>query len=104
MASGANAWTVNERAAAYQSSMEHLQGASQALEIARREVAIAQRYAQLPGFQYDALTHDIAQIQERFNLYLVPLQRQRDLQTFTPDGIYFNPTLNKPTKETPDEK
>jgi hypothetical protein len=99
--STALAWTVNEKSAAYQSSMEHLQGAQQAIEIARREIVAAQRYAKLPGFQYDALDKDLAQIQERLNLYLTPLQRQRELRTFKPDGIYFNPTLNK---ESPNEK
>lgn len=87
----ADAYLLDQRDPAYQKSIEHLARASQALAVARKELAKADGAYPLPGLNAQQMQEHLRPLEDTLAVLLVPEKKRMAHQMLAPDGIFFTP-------------
>lgn len=87
-----DAYVIDQRDPNYQTALEHLSSAAQALRLAQQELKKAEASHPLPGLDLVRMLSQIKPVEETVNVILVPERKRFRYQELTPDGQFFTPT------------
>lgn len=87
----ADPYLLDQRDPQYQSAIEHIANASQALAVARQQLIQAQRAYHLPGLDVQQMLDQMKPMEDTFTVLLNPERKRMAHKTLVPDGVFFTP-------------
>lgn len=82
-------YVIDQRDPKYQTAIEHLASAAQALRLAQDELKKAEASHPLPGLDLVRMLSQVRPVEETITVILRPEQKRLRYQELTPDGQFF---------------
>jgi rhodanese-related sulfurtransferase len=84
-----DSYVIDQRDPKYQTAIEHLASAAQALRLAQDELKKAEASHPLPGLDLVRMLSQVRPVEETINVVLRPEKKRLRYQELTPDGQFF---------------